>query len=430
MRTSWRTCASSGRASSRAPSSEAASRRGDAFHAPRCGEAPDVPPFTLQQLAALCAVVRCGGFVRGARALGTSQPTATRAVKALEAAVGCPLFDAPPSASLVEAPTSPNRRGRRPLRLTEAGKLLHEYSERILDLASESTAALHDLHHMETGRIRLGASQTTGTYLMPKLIGTFHREYPQVSVALEVDSTRRVCADVARGALDVAVVGGDVPRELESGLVITPYAEDEFALIVSTSHPLAKKKRAIEKRELYDLDFVAPLECSTIATVQNRTLEFNRINTERLNIVLEFNSIEAIKSAVQFDLGVAFVSTLSIQKELRLGLLQRVHVKDLRLTRSLRVITSKERFTSRAAKRFCREFLFQSKEKSWEDGLFEEEESVQEIPRKTHEVKETSAEMSRIEDLYKTTEAENVASLGEIEDILLGDSKPRGEKKH
>lgn len=350
-------------------------------------------------------------------------------MKALEAAVGCPLFDTMGPSSPADTAAAPNRRGRRPLRLTEAGRLLHEYGERILDLASESTAALHDLNHMETGRIRLGASQTTGTYLMPKLIGTFHREYPQVSVALEVDSTRRVCADVARGALDVAVVGGDVPRELESALVITPYAEDEFALIVSTSHPLAKKKKAIEKRELYDLDFVAPLGSSTIAMVQNRTLEFNRINTERLNIVLEFNSIEAIKSAVQFDLGVAFVSTLSIQKELRLGLLQRVHVKDLRLTRSLRVITSKERFTARAAKRFCREFLFQSNEKSWEDGLFDDEDTTEVVARKGEEVKERSAELSRIEDLYRTTEAENVASLGEIEDILLGDSASKGGKK-
>ena len=110
------------------------------------------------------------------------------------------------------------------------------------------------MHTLQSGSLIIGASQTTGTYLMPRLIGIFKNKYPQISIELQVHSTRKISWGVANGNIDLAVVGGEIPQELKKDLRITSYAEDELALILPFRIPfrllnLFKKKIFIE----YDL---------------------------------------------------------------------------------------------------------------------------------------------------------------------------------
>lgn len=297
-------------------------------------------PFTLDQLRILKAIAAEGSFKRAADSLYVSQPAVSLQVQNLERQLDVPLFD----------------RGGRRAQLTEAGHLLLTYGEKILTLCQETCRAIEDLQNLQGGTLIVGASQTTGTYLLPRTIGLFRQRYPDVAVQLHVHSTRRTSWSVANGQVDLAIVGGEIPSELQDSLRILPYAEDELALILPIDHPFAEAP-SVQKDDLYQLPFIALDSQSTIRKVIDRVLTRCDIDPRRLKIEMELNSIEAIKNAVQSGLGAAFVSISAIEKELEMKVLHRAKMEEVAIVRILSVIYNPNRYRSKAADAFIREIL-------------------------------------------------------------------------
>jgi len=297
-------------------------------------------PFTLDQLRILKAIASEGSFKRAADSLYVSQPAVSLQVQNLERQLNVPLFD----------------RGGRRAQLTEAGHLLLSYGEKILSLCQETCRALEDLQNLQGGTLIVGASQTTGTYLLPRMIGMFRQKYPDVAVQLHVHSTRRTAWSVANGQIDLAIVGGEIPTELLEALDVVPYATDELALILPPSHPMAKQE-TIQKEDLYKLQFISLDSQSTIRKVIDQVLTRCGIDTRRLKIEMELNSIEAIKNAVQSGLGAAFVSVSAIEKELLMGVLHKSQMEEVVVTRVLSLICNPNRYRSKAAEAFSNEIL-------------------------------------------------------------------------
>jgi len=297
-------------------------------------------PFTLDQLRILKAIAAEGSFKRAADSLYVSQPAVSLQVQNLERQLDVPLFD----------------RGGRRAQLTEAGHLLLSYGDQILTLCQETCRAIEDLQNLQGGTLVIGASQTTGTYLMPRLIGLFRQRYPEVVVQLHVHSTRRTCWSVVNGQIDLALIGGEVPSETLENLEVIPYTEDELALILPPFHPLAQVK-TISKEDLYKLQFIALDSQSTTRKVIDQILAGGDIDIRRLKVEMELNSIEAIKNAVQSGLGAAFVSVSAIEKELQLSVLQQVYVENVVVKRVLSLIFNPNRYRSKAAEAFSREIL-------------------------------------------------------------------------
>jgi DNA-binding transcriptional LysR family regulator len=297
-------------------------------------------PFTLDQLRILKAIAAEGSFKRAADSLYVSQPAVSLQVQNLERQLDVPLFD----------------RGGRRAQLTEAGHLLLEYGDRILALCQETCRAIEDLQNLQGGTLIIGASQTTGTYLMPKLIGVFRHVYPDVAVQLHVHSTRRTCWSVVNGQVDLAIIGGEVPLELQSSLEIAPYAEDELALVLPVFHPLAQKD-TVQREDLYRLGFIALDAQSTIRKVIDQILVRGNIDPRLLKVEMELNSIEAIKNAVQSGLGAAFISVSAIEKELKLGALKRVNIENVTIKRTLSLILNPNRYRSKASEIFISKIL-------------------------------------------------------------------------
>ena len=297
-------------------------------------------PFTLDQLRILKAISTEGSFKRAADSLYVSQPAVSLQVQNLEKQLNVPLFD----------------RGGRRAQLTEAGHLLLSYGEKVISLCQETCRAIEDLQNLQGGTLIVGASQTTGTYLLPRMIGLFRQKYPDVSVQLQVHSTRRTSWAVANGQVDLAIIGGEVPTELQDTLSIIPYADDELALILPVFHNLAREE-AIQKEDLYKLNFITLDSQSTIRKVIDKVLSRYAIDPKRLKIEMELNSIEAIKNAVQSGLGSAFVSTTAIEKELQMGVLHRAKINDVTVGRTLSVIVNPNRYCSKAAEAFSKEIL-------------------------------------------------------------------------
>jgi DNA-binding transcriptional LysR family regulator len=297
-------------------------------------------PFTLDQLKILQTISTEGSFKKAADKLYISQPAVSLQIQNLEKQLSLPLF----------------YRDKRKARLTETGHLLIKYCERILTLCEETCRALNELQTLQSGTLKIGASQTTGTYLMPRLIGIFRHKYPQIDVELQVHSTRKISWKVASGLLDLAIVGGEIPVELEEKLDIISYAEDELALILPRAHPFSSLEY-IQKEDLYRLKFIALDTNSTIRSVIENTLIQNGIDSRRFKIEMELNSIEAIKNAVQSGLGAAFVSVSAISKELELGLLHCAKIEGVTIKRTLSILINTKKYYTNATRIFKKEIL-------------------------------------------------------------------------
>ena len=297
-------------------------------------------PFTLDQLRILHAISNEGSFKKAAEKLYISQPAVSLQVQNLERQLNTPLF----------------YRDKRNARLTETGQLLIKYCDRILSLCEETCRALDELHTLQSGGLIIGASQTTGTYLMPRLIGVFRHKYPKIDVELQVHSTRKISWDVANGNIDLALVGGEVPKELQTTLDVISYAEDELALILPLSHSFAAKK-AIQKEDLYRLNYIALNTKSSIRNVIEKTLLEHGIDSNNFKIEMELNSIEAIKNAVNSGLGAAFVSVSAITKELELGMFHWAKIEGITIKRTLSILVNPKRYYSAATQIFKDEVL-------------------------------------------------------------------------
>jgi len=297
-------------------------------------------PFTLDQLRILRAIASEGSFKKAADSLYVTQPAVSLQIQNLEKQLDVALFD----------------RGGRKAQLTEAGHLLLSYCDRILSQCQEACRALDDLHNLKGGSLIVGASQTTGTYLMPRMIGLFRQKYPDVAVQLQVHSTRRTAWGVANGQVDLAIIGGELPPDLSELLQVVPYANDELALVLPPKHPLSRLPE-LTKEDLYRLGFVCLDAQSTTRKMVDQLLSRSKLDVGRMKIEMELNSFEAIKNAVQSGLGAAFLPVVSIERELASGSLHRPQVADLQVRRQLKLISHPARYCSRAAEAFRREVL-------------------------------------------------------------------------
>ena len=295
-------------------------------------------PFTLQQLRILKAVATEKNFTKAAEVLYLSQPSLSKQIKTLEKNLDILLI---------------NRENNK-ISLTENGKVFLQYSERILALCEESCRALIDLKNGDRGNLTVGASQTIGTYLMPRVLALFAQNYPQIDLKVQVNSTRLIANNVLNREIDIAVVGGEIPNELKKNLTIKDFVEDELSLIISKSHPFAKKKK-INKENLYYLNFITLNSNSTIRKFIDNILIQNGIETKQLKIIMQFNSIEGIKTAVSLGLGAAFVSSSAIEKEIELKTIEILKIENIRITRTLSIISNPESYKSKAFDLFYNE---------------------------------------------------------------------------
>ena len=297
-------------------------------------------PFTLQQLRILKAIATEENFTKAAEILYLSQPSLSKQIKTLEKNLDILLI---------------NRENNK-LSLTENGKVLLHYSERILALCEESCRALIDLKNGERGNLIVGASQTIGTYLLPRVLALFAQRYPQINLKVQVNSTRLIAKHIVNREIDIAIVGGDIPHEFNKNLLVESFVEDEFSLIIPRAHPFAEKK-LITKEDLYHLKFITLNSNSTIKKFIDNILTQNQIQTKQLKTIMQLNSIEGIKTAVSLGLGAAFVSSSAIEKEIQLKTIQILKIENIKINRTLSIISNPDCYRSKAFNFFYQELL-------------------------------------------------------------------------
>ena len=284
----------------------------------------------LMQLGMFVAMVEEGSFQRAAARVFRTQPAVSMALRRLEQELGAPLFD---------------RSNRSDYALTNLGQVLYEHARRMINLRDETVVALQDLHSLQSGRLKIGANESTSLYLLPGLILRFREQCPKIKIEVFRHVSNRLPYELRQRNLDVAILSY-LPEDadLESSLVM----RDELVLIVSPEHRLAGQAR-VHVKDLGGEVFIAH---NTQSPSRKRVIEaFRRFQTP-LNITIEIATIETVKKFVGMNLGIGFVPLMCVQEEVGRGTLSAVGVEGLRCERSLWVVRRKTDAHSHAAQAF------------------------------------------------------------------------------
>ena len=297
-------------------------------------------PFTLQQLKILKAIATEKSFTKAAKNLYISQPAISKQIRILEKNLDIVLLE----------------REKNKISLTENGRVLLQYSERILALCEESCRALVDLKNGSRGKLTIGASEIIGTYLMPQIITLFTQNYPQINLKVKVNSTLFLTNSVLRKKIDLAIVEGEISSKLKKKLRVRSFVNEEINLVIPKSHPYIKKGK-IKKEDLYYLNFITLSSDSDIGKLINIMLIQNQIEIKQLKVIMQFNSIEAIKIAVRLGLGVAFIPSLTIEKEVKLEMVKILKIDNIYIDRTLSIVSSLNSDQSKSFEYFYKELL-------------------------------------------------------------------------
>lgn len=280
-----------------------------------------------RRLQVFHTVARLLSFTKAAEALHMTQPAVTFQVRQLEGHFDTRLFD-----------RTHNRIG-----LTEAGRRVYEYAERISRLYEEMDGAVRELTGGAGGTLLIGASNTIAEYMLPALLGDFKASHAEVGIRLRVSNTEAVVAMVEDNEVDLGVVEAPVPNR---GLVVELCRVDELVAVTAPGHPLAGKER-VAVAELLEHPYIAREEGSGTREVVQEYLEAAGVASSGVDTVMELGSPEAVKGAVEAGMGVAVLSRTTIQKELRLGTLVAIPL-DPPLERPFSFVRQKQKFRLRA----------------------------------------------------------------------------------
>jgi DNA-binding transcriptional LysR family regulator len=259
-------------------------------------------------------------FRKAAEVLHLSQPAVSQHVRALEEEAGVQLFDRARGAGHGSQ-----------ISLTGAGRVLLGYANAAAETMVEAQRALAALNDEADGPLRLGASTTVAQYLLPRILGAFLKQYPQVKLSLVSGNTEQIVEAVAEKKIALGIIEGPAMRR---DVKTERMAQDEMVLIVSPNHAWASRKgRAIEGTELAKAPLLLRERGSGSRRVVERALKRMGLPLRSLQVAMELDSTEAIVSGVEAELGVGFVSLWALGKALRLGTVRVVAVKGLEMRR-------------------------------------------------------------------------------------------------
>jgi len=256
--------------------------------------------LNLHLLRLFATVARVGSFSQAAGLLGISQPAVSKSVRDFEAQVGCRLLDRCP-------------KGVRP---TREGEALARHAVALFAAERAAEEELQALRGLHGGSLRIGASTTIATYMLPEHLGAFHRAYPAVELHVVSANTRAVADLMAGNEVEVALVEGPVE---DRGLVSELWRTDAMVLIAAPGHPLAAAARPMPPEAITGEVLIVREPGSGSREVVADALAARGVEPAR---TLEIGSTEAIKQVVAAGLGLAVVSAAAVKDQVALGTLR------------------------------------------------------------------------------------------------------------
>lgn len=271
----------------------------------------------LSALRIFLAVAEERSFSRAAAKVHRTQPAVSQAVKRIEEDLGEQLFD----------------RSSKNGTLTDAGRVLQNYGQRLIRLAEETESAMRELRDLRRGRVLIGANEAAIHTLLP-LMARFREKVPDIAIDVRRVPARQIAVEVQQGSLDF---GALTFRPAEEGLLEVGVGSDELVLLMAPTHPFAKRRR-VTMEDVASEPVVAHNDPSPARERVLRLFEQKHI---ALNMVISLPSLDGIKRAVELKLGVALLPQRCAVTEIASGRLAAVPVNGISRKRQLTLVCRK-----------------------------------------------------------------------------------------
>lgn len=268
----------------------------------------------ISALKTFLAVAQERSFSRAAAKVHRTQPAVSQAIRRLEADLGEQLFD----------------RSSKSGTLTDAGKVLQNYGQRLVRMAEETESAMRELRDLRRGRVLIGANEAAVHTLLP-LVAMFRERYENVAIDVRRVHARQIPVEVQQGSLDF---GALTFHPTETGLLEVPIGTDELVLLVPPTHALAGR-RQVTMEELAVEPVIAHNDPSPARERVLRLFEQRHIS---LKMVIALPSLDGIKRAVELKLGVALLPRRCAITEIASGRLTALPVTGISRRRQVTLV--------------------------------------------------------------------------------------------
>lgn len=259
-----------------------------------------------------------------ANQLFISQPAISQTIRELENDFGIQFFD---------------RIGKK-LYLTHEGDVFLTYARRILNLYDDCFKTLKETNELKNGKLRIGASTTIGIYILPEIIGKFYKEHKDIEVSIVIENTKIIADMILKNQLDFAFVEGPVFTE---EIIKEFFCNDELVFITPPHHPWAACDE-IELKQIENSKIIMREQGSGTREVFEEALKEFDVN---FALKFELGNTEAIKKAVEADLGVSCISLRCVDKEAEDGVIVVKRIKELKIMREFHLIYHKDKYLSK-----------------------------------------------------------------------------------
>lgn len=259
-------------------------------------------------------------FTKAAGELSISQPAVTKHIKEIENHLNTKLF---------------NRNGTT-IQLTESGKTLVKYAEKIRNLHRDLEFDISQLNKEQKGKLKIGASTTIAQYILPEILAKFKAYYKEIAIELVTHNTEDISNLLKNRQIDLGIVEGESRSSYFDYEIFKP---DEIVLVCKADHPWANK--TLKLKELYAIDLVSREQGSGTQEFIENQLKKNKIDLKSLNIVMNLGSSESIKNYLLHSDAMAFVSVNTVLQELKNNQLSVIDIKNFSIERNFHFITLK-----------------------------------------------------------------------------------------
>lgn len=259
-------------------------------------------------------------FTKASEELNISQPAVTKHIKEIENLLNTKLFD---------------RKGTS-IQLTQSGKILFEYAEKIRNIYRDLEFEINQINQQHKGKLIIGASTTVAQYILPEILAKFNLYYKDIKIELITHNTEIISELLKEGKIDLGIIEGESQSNYFDYQI---FKADEIILVAKANHPLANKTLNI--KDLYHLELIFREPGSgSLEFIQNRLKE-KGISLDELNIVMQLGSSESIKNYLLHSDSLAFLSISTVLNELKNNQLSIIDIKNLSIERNFHFILPK-----------------------------------------------------------------------------------------
>jgi len=279
--------------------------------------------ITIQQMESLIYLVEEGSFSRAAKRVFLTQPSLTKHIKNLEEAVNARLVN----------------RENMGISLTTEGKIIYDYSRRILKLRDEAKERILRIKENESGNIFISASTIPATYILPYLLNDFKRLFPDIHAYVQTNDSEETLGMTLNNQAEIGFIG---KQTLNRRLNVETLWQDTLVLAVPGNHPWRKKDYVTLDEVSKEPFIIREKGSATREIVEEHLLKNTDRSLYKFNIVCEMGSSEAVKEAIIAGLGASILSIHAIKRELKQGILINIPIKDCDIQRYFYLIYKRQ----------------------------------------------------------------------------------------